>query len=96
MKIIEYKLHRTHAGAKVTPGFVYDGGYFPHEYKLIGICADDSIWLPGTVQVFTEEQLVARVITMDIGKPLSDEQLTGAEKRQMALAWIAEMEALWA
>ncbi len=84
--ILEYKMVKTNEGMKV-PEWVEDGGYFGKpDFSFVGWSPDDNVreyYIPDTVIVLTNEQLIARVIA------LKDSATTEDEATAQANAWIA-------
>lgn len=66
-------------GDGTIPKFIEDGGYFQLGEELVGISVDDTKrHLPSTVFKLTQEDLSARIISMNLsergGSPLTVEQ----------------------
>jgi len=85
--IVEYKLHHPH-----TPYFIEDGGYFVVNNKLIGVTKDDSIcYVPAAPELvhLTNQDLIDRVVAMDMFDSETEQALTVQEKTDMANAWLS-------
>jgi hypothetical protein len=84
--ILEYKMVMTVQGMQVPP-WVEDGGYFSKpDFSFVGWSPDDDVreyYIPDTVTVLTNEQLIARVVA------LKDSDTTEEQATAQANAWIA-------
>ena len=83
--ILEYKMVKTQEGMQV-PDWVEDGGYYgKSDFSFVGWSPNDNVreyYIPDTVTVLTNEQLIARVIA------LKGSDTTDAEATTQANAWI--------
>ena len=83
--ILEYKMVMTQEGMQV-PDWVEDGGYYgKSDFSFVGWSPNDNVreyYIPDTVTVLTNEQLIARVIA------LKGSDTTDAEATTQANAWI--------
>ena len=83
--ILEYKMVMTVQGMQVPP-WVEDGGYFGKpDFSFVGWSPDDDVreyYIPDTVTVLTNEQLIARVVA------LKDSDTTEEQATARANAWI--------
>tara|TARA_R110002050_G_scaffold24885_3_gene66522 strand:+ start:510 stop:776 length:267 start_codon:yes stop_codon:yes gene_type:complete len=83
--ILEYKMVMTVQGMQVPP-WVEDGGYFGKpDFSFVGWSPDDDVreyYIPDTVTVLTNEQLIARVVALK-NSDTTEEQATAR-----ANAWI--------
>ena len=83
--ILEYKMVKTQEGMQVPP-WVEDGGYYPKsDFSFVGWSPDDNVreyYIPDTVTVLTNEQFIARVIS------LKDSDTTEEQATAQANAWI--------
>jgi len=83
--ILEYKMVMTQEGMQV-PNWVEDGGYYgKSDFSFVGWSPNDNVreyYIPDTVTVLTNEQLIARVIA------LKGSDTTDAEATTQANAWI--------
>lgn len=83
--ILEYKMVKTQEGMQV-PDWVEDGGHFGKpDFSFVGWSPDDDVreyYIPDTVTVLTNEQLIARVVS------LKDSDTTEEQAIAQANAWI--------
>jgi hypothetical protein len=97
-KIIEYMMHRNERGNLITPHFISDGGYFPHNNRYIGIIDDESeYYVPKTkkdsiysdLEEFDDKEFEDLIISLDFfnedGVPLTE-----LEKINIATNWLTE------
>ena len=88
IKIAKYLMHRNSEGNKVTPYFIANGGYFIVGEEMIGITYDDDdIYVPDTLTVLTEEELVTHVKSLTLKTP-EGHTLTLEEKESLAEKWL--------
>ena len=85
--ILEYKMVKTNEGIKV-PEWVEDGGYFGKpDFSFVGWSPNDNVreyYIPDTVTVLTNEQLIARVVA------LKEDDITEEQATAQANAWITD------
>ncbi len=83
--ILEYKMIMTDEGMRV-PAWIEDGGYFGKtDFSFVGWSPNDNVreyYIPDTVTVLTNEQLIARAVS------LKDSDTTEEEATAQANAWI--------
>ena len=83
--ILEYKMVKTHEGMQV-PFWVEEGGFFgKSDFSFVGWSPDDDVreyYIPDTVTVLTNEQLIARVVA------LKNNDTTTEQATAKANAWI--------
>jgi hypothetical protein len=83
--ILEYKMVKTQEGMQV-PHWIEDGGYYGKpDFSFVGWSPDDDVreyYIPDTVTVLTNEQFIARVVS------LKDSDTTEEEATAQANAWI--------
>jgi len=85
--ILEYKMVKTHEGMQV-PNWVEDGGYFGKtDFSFVGWSPNDDVreyYIPDTITVLTNEQLIARAVS------LKDSDTTEEEATAQANAWLTK------
>lgn len=85
--ILEYKMIMTDEGMRV-PAWIEDGGYFGKtDFSFVGWSPNDNVreyYIPDTVTVLTNEQLIARAVS------LKDSDTTEEEATAQANAWITD------
>jgi len=59
--IVEYKMHRSKQGNKITPIFIEDGGYFTDGNKLVGYTVNDDSYIPETLIVLNKAALITKL-----------------------------------
>ena len=83
--ILEYKMVKTHEGMQVPP-WVEDGGYYGKpDFSFVGWSPDDDVreyYIPDTVTVLTNEQFIARVVS------LKDSDTTEEQATAQVTAWV--------
>ena len=83
--ILEYKMVKTSKGMQV-PFWVEDGGYYGKpDFSFVGWSANNDVreyYIPDTVTVLTNDQFIARVVS------LKDSDTTEEEATTQANAWI--------
>ena len=83
--ILEYKMVKTQEGMQV-PDWVEDGGHFGKpDFSFVGWSPDDDVreyYIPDTVTVLTNEQLIARAVE------LKHSDMSTEEATAQANAWI--------
>lgn len=84
--ILEYKMVKTSEGMQV-PFWVEDGGYYAKpDFSFVGWSPDNDVreyHIPDTVTVLTNDQFIARVVS------LKGSDTTEVEATTQANAWIA-------
>jgi hypothetical protein len=86
--VVEYKLH-----GGVVPYFIQDGGYFPHNGRLIGLTKDDiDCYVPPVSELYTiigKEEFVNYItaLTLFSTPSFSAHELSTEEKQQLANDW---------
>jgi hypothetical protein len=90
--IITYKEHKNNDGNLMRPYFVKDARHFEKDGKWIGISEDTkTIYLPGTVERMTNEQLIDWVKSLDNMWNREEERLmTEEEKESYAIEWLKQ------
>lgn len=91
--ILEYKMDMGPAGMH-TPYWVADGGYFPNpdNYTMLGWSPDVREYkIPDSVVKLTNEQVVARMLSIHNSNPYRDtdgNMMTTQQVTDMVNAWI--------
>jgi len=86
--IVEYKMHRNINGEKITPSFIKDGGYFMIGDKLVGKTYGDGSYVPSTLVTLDESALVARITSLNLIDPKTDEELDADEIQNLVTSFL--------